>query len=200
MKKALPFLAIIASIVVVLAAIYAFVKKPKIVLDANGFPLNPKEGDTFTKDGKVYTFTSGVWLVEQGPPGGGPGGEPEGKSGQRQKGIVNGLIAEIKSAQQSGDVSNQTAACNKLAALCANDNSQWCWDWYDKVCGGSAAKGQNCPDWSYEKTMPLVPIGAVPPINISFQTKRKCEPCIRFRGYVYLLISSQGHICEYKRQ
>lgn len=61
-------------IAVVAAGIYAFTKKPKVLFDAQGFPLNPKPGDTFTKGGKLYTFNNGVWTTEEGGTNGGNGG------------------------------------------------------------------------------------------------------------------------------
>lgn len=55
-------------IAVVVAGIYAFTKKPKVVLDANGFPIPAKEGDKFTKNGSIYTYINGVWVIVPPPP------------------------------------------------------------------------------------------------------------------------------------
>ena len=55
-------LSIIASIVIILVLVYLYTKKPKVKLDANGFPLNPKEKDTWTKSEVIYTFIDGKWV------------------------------------------------------------------------------------------------------------------------------------------
>jgi len=64
-------LSLTISIAIVLVFIYAFTKKSKVRLDANGFPINPKTGETFTISGIVYSFINNTWtIVTSNPPTG----------------------------------------------------------------------------------------------------------------------------------
>lgn len=60
-------LSLALTVVIVLALIYAFTKKPKVKLAPTGFPLNPKNGDTFVLNGVLYSFDGKVWVVVKTP-------------------------------------------------------------------------------------------------------------------------------------
>lgn len=57
-------LSVISSLIIIIVFVYIYTKKHPIVLDANGFPSQPKLGDTFTKNGVVYVYGSQGWVVQ----------------------------------------------------------------------------------------------------------------------------------------
>lgn len=150
MKK----LVIVLSIIVVVAGVTWLIiymnKKPKVVLDANGFPINPKNGDTFTKDGKVFTFNNGVWTTDSGGSGGNGGGtERLTICGQLQN-RINQLLNIPRANRTTKNRTDlrlllsayKTNACSPTNPIFGSKEMGQC-DAFMKYCAGQ----QDSPNW-----------------------------------------------------
>lgn len=178
-------LSLIATVAIVAVFIYAFTAKPPIKLDANGFPIGPKVGDKFVKNGVTYTFGTLGWVATPKLPG-----------DTAERAAADSGYGGVRVSRDT-DINNR-APINKEDCLCGNGKIYTCIGY--KNCshcckddnypdadpvGSTASRPINCPDWSNRTPIFTKPgqIGFENPPTLG--VSKDCPPCVKFQGKVY---------------
>lgn len=179
MKK---ILSLSFATIVAIVTIYILIKKPPVNIGADGFPVNPKEGDKFTKDSQPYEYKDGQWVIV---------GRPN-PNGERSKG---GACSSKKT-----NPDGTTTTCYGYMKI-GPDGLDYC----DCSEGIVIQKGQNtkeCIDWTLFNPVSKDNNG------ISFRVLKRwhCPPCIKWEKDSYIFKSSTQDsntslykICEYSK-